>query len=132
LQWIIIGGIFYAPTVFCISASVLFFYRRLFPIASTKRAVTIFLVIHVLWALACFFGSVFICSPVNLAWAPLMVQAVNVGKCMKYPLFFVAILSLELGLNAAVLVMPIKQTFSLQLNLQTRLMLMFVFLLGGA
>jgi hypothetical protein len=59
------------------------------------------------------------------------VQAVHMDKCMKYPYFFLTMLSLELGLNASVLVMPIKQTLGLQLDLKTRLMLIFVFMLGG-
>jgi len=109
------------------------FYRRVFPIESTKRWIKIFLGLHILWAFACFFGSMFICYPMELAWAPLMVQAQpeNATKCMKYPMFFISITSLELGLNAAVLLMPIKQVIGLKLNLQTRLMLAFVFLLGG-
>ncbi|KAH7135961.1 hypothetical protein B0J11DRAFT_565217 [Dendryphion nanum] len=131
VKWCSIAGMLYPITVLCISLSILFFYRRVFPIQSMKRLVTIFLVIHVMWTIAAFFAQIFICSPVELAWAPIMIQAQNIDKCINYPIFFLSILSIELGLNAAVLFLPIKQVIGLKMNLQTRLMLVFVFLLGG-
>ncbi|KAF2748446.1 hypothetical protein M011DRAFT_476458 [Sporormia fimetaria CBS 119925] len=130
-KWATIAGMLYTPTVLCISVSVLLFYRRIFPIQSIKRLVTVFLIAHVLWGLATFFGSVFICYPIELAWADIITQSQNMQKCMQYPKFFLATMSLELGLNAAVLALPLKQVLGLQLNAKTRIMLVFVFLLGG-
>lgn len=56
----------------------------------------------------------------------------NAHVGIDYPLFFVSTMSIELGLNAAVLVLPIRQSLMLQMSLQTRLMLSVVFLLGGS
>jgi hypothetical protein len=112
--------------------SVLFFYRRIFPVQEFRRITDIVIALHVAWALAVGLAQIFMCSPVWIAWSDAITFITNIDKCINYPVLFVIGLSIELVLNVVVLALPIRETIKLQLNFRMKCMLACVFLLGGA
>ncbi|KAF1950439.1 hypothetical protein CC80DRAFT_539675 [Byssothecium circinans] len=129
IYWVYIAGVFYFPIALCAACSILFFYRRVFPVQETKRLVDIFIVLHVLWGISTTIAEIFMCTPLNIPWTnPSAVPE----KCINYPLFFVVAMSLEIVLNTAVLALPIREIMNLKMSMATKLSLGGIFLIGGA
>lgn len=116
----------------CISISVLLFYRRVFPVQQFRRIVDTLIGVHVAWTIALTVVHLCSCTPITMLWTNVKFLLANRAKmCLNYPLAFVALLSIELVLNVAVLFLPVRQIMKLKLDLGSRFMLSFIFLLGG-
>jgi hypothetical protein len=118
----------YFPTVLCISLSILFFYRRIFPLEGFGRIVLVIIILHVLWAISGFVVNTFPCWPIDTQWNDIPNFE---AKCINYPQFFLASMCIEVVLNTSTLVLPISQVMQLQLGLWTRVSVSSIFLLGG-
>lgn len=123
-----IAGEFYPPLILMLKLSILSFYRRLFPVPSFERVVTIVAVVSILWFIPAFFGETFLCTPVDAMWNDFAHAA---EKCGDYGLFFAIMISFEIVIDAVILAMPISQVVQLQLSWGSRATLVGIFLLGG-
>ena len=80
----------------------------------------------VLWTVPAFFAELFTCVPLA-AWRNPKIK----GKCIDYPKFRAAIMSLEVVLDSVILALPIREIIKLQMPLKRKIMVSCVFLLGG-
>ncbi|KAJ4289020.1 hypothetical protein N0V90_011362 [Kalmusia sp. IMI 367209] len=110
------------------AVSILLFYRTIFPVQEFKRIVDLFIGIEVATGISGTMAQVFACKPMSVAWT---YPSENMEKCIKYPAFFISILTIELLGDIAILALPIYQITKLKLDVNTRWMLSVVFLLGG-
>jgi hypothetical protein len=64
--------------------------------------------------------------PANSNWDP----SVTGGKCIDFRNFFIAACSLELGLDAVILVMPLREVYKLRMSKKKKLLVSFIFFVG--
>ena len=134
--------IFYVLAPLTVKISALFLYKRVFVTPGFIRFVNIMLFIMAAWGLASFFVSVFNCIPVQAFWT-------EEGTCIvlrvwvsdqKRPLSGPSLIAHEVYaygivniiLDFLVWLTPIPLIWQLQLGLQQRVALTFVFTLGLA
>ena len=116
----------YAFTSITTKLSILFLYRRLFPVEPFCR---ITLILAFIWAIVGVTGIVTVsipCRPIRKYWQPQIP-----GSCYKsnqVELFFQII---DIIMDAATLALPVKVIFGLQMSARKKLILYFIFLLGG-
>ncbi|KAF2014353.1 hypothetical protein BU24DRAFT_481797 [Aaosphaeria arxii CBS 175.79] len=128
LQSIYIGALFYFPVILLTNLSILFLYRRLFPVESFKRWSAILMVCHIVWFIPSFVVQTAMCTPPSVMWQrPDLIK----DKCIPYATFFIVVCSFELVLDAAILAMPCFYIVNLHLPWQRRMELLVIFLLGG-
>ncbi|KAK7192318.1 hypothetical protein DPSP01_004910 [Paraphaeosphaeria sporulosa] len=128
LRAVYIAGEFYFPVIFFTNMSILFLYRRLFPVQSFKLLTTILMVAHALWVIPAFAAETAMCSPPSVLWeAPLLIPE----KCFFYSTFFIVMCSVELVLDVCVLALPLFYVSRLKLPWPRKAELSFIFLLGG-
>jgi len=120
------SAIFYYLVDTTVRISVVWYYRRIFPIPSFRRLSMIMIGICILWCIPGFFLELFDCVPLSSYWDP----AVS-GRCINYMLYYVIIMSVEVVLDAAILVLPLKQVYRLQMTGQKKTLVCGIFLLGG-
>jgi len=108
--------------------SIILLYHRIFGI-DHRSAIGIRVVgtLNILWMLAAFFGLVFECRPVSFAWDPIIVK----GTCFNISLFTVLIEIPNSLLDFVMMAIPISMIRKLQIPLHEKLILIFIFLLGG-
>ncbi|KAF1961726.1 hypothetical protein CC80DRAFT_531558 [Byssothecium circinans] len=126
-----ISGCMYAPTVVLTAVSILFFYRRIFPVTQFKRIVDLLILVQAGTGIGGGFAQIFVCRDLAVMKADAPTLQNSMHKCINYPAFFLAILTIELTGNVAILLLPIQQIVQLKLDRNTRGMLVVVFLLGG-
>ncbi|KAL1603711.1 hypothetical protein SLS60_005301 [Paraconiothyrium brasiliense] len=128
LRGVYIAGEFYFPIIFFTNMSILFLYRRLFPVQSFKRLTTILMVAHALWVIPAFAAETAMCSPPSVLWLqPLLIPE----KCFFYSTFFIVMCSTELLLDVCVLALPLFYVSRLKLPWTRKAELLFIFVLGG-
>lgn len=66
-----------------------------------------------------------ICFPLDKLWNPL-----KPGRCLDFNLYYLIIGIIETLLDLAILVLPVRAVFKVQLPLKKRFMLAGIFLLG--
>jgi hypothetical protein len=109
-----------------IRLSILVFYRSIFDVNSKFRKASFALgITTILWAVACTFANIFMCTPVSHYWDPL-----GEGKCQNFLLFFLIVVVFEIVMDAVLLVLPIPALLGLKMPLGTRLSIIGIFLLG--
>lgn len=120
----------YAPTVVATSVSILLFYRSAFPVEEVKKIVDMSLGCQAATCIAGTAVQTFVCRPMTAAmYFPR--GGPDMTKCINYPAFFIAILTIELLGDIGILGLPIWQVSKLKLDSNTKWQLSVVFLLGG-
>lgn len=66
------------------------------------------------------------CTPISHLWKPL-----SPGHCRNFVLFYAIVSSIETGIDAAILLLPVRPVLNLHLPLQTRLAILGIFVLGS-
>ena len=118
---------FYFPGSLSTKLSILYLYRRIFPVPNFKLASSIVIVICVLWALGCGIAQIFMCNPPQKLWHPEMK-----GYCFQYGKYLVAALSFEITIDALILSLPVYWIVGmLQLSAWRKAQVIGIFLLGG-
>ncbi|PVI08102.1 hypothetical protein DM02DRAFT_690581 [Periconia macrospinosa] len=126
---IYIAGEFYMPIILFTNISILLLYRRLFPIPSFELRSNILIIAHILWFIPSLVGETVLCSPPSLLWEnPKEIP----NKCIMYSNFFITMLTIELCLDIAILVLPLFYISTLRLlPWKRKAGLVGIFLLGG-
>jgi hypothetical protein len=120
------AGIFYITAITLIKLSVLLMYRRLFPSRRFQIGLAVLALISILWWIAFTIVSIFQCQPVSKVWLP---SAEGTCVDLKESALWNAISNIVI--DVAILCMPIGQIWKLRLNLEQKLSLCFIFLLGS-
>lgn len=113
--------------LFFADLSILALYRRSFrPHKKLQVAVYIVGAMCTAWWIGTMLGIAFICSPVDSSWNPLVP-----GKCYKLQNANIAIGIPNSFIDIIIVTMPIKVIKDLHLPSKQKIILCFVFLLGG-
>lgn len=108
-----------------IKISILLFYRRLFPLRRLLVASSIIGAIVVAWYIAIQITAIFQCLPIHYFWL-----RVGRGHCIRTTNFYIALASLNLATDVAVLILPIPFIWQIQIRKSKKLSLSAVFLVG--
>ncbi|KAI5789702.1 hypothetical protein DFH27DRAFT_208533 [Peziza echinospora] len=131
LKVIFTHSILYTLNVFMVKASLLFFYKRLFPKdwIKTQRAISWFIVFNFAYAIASCLVFAFHCSPVHAFW--------DISKRLQGCPSFRTSIQVYTGIRGAsvlcdifILVLPMKYVWGFKLPLKHRLGLACIFGLG--
>ena len=106
--------------------SILFLYRRIFTTVSFQKWVTVVASTCVLWGVGAFIAAILKCIPLKDAWNP-----ADTGTCYNTGLFVVVSESINLLQDIIIVLMPVGMIRRLQLPLQQKVSLCFIFLTGG-
>ena len=115
----------FIPTT-AIRIGILSYYRRIFPIPSFRRLSMLFIITCVLYCVPATIAEIFACTPVAAIWDPAIA-----GNCITYTLFYVIILSIEIVLDACILLLPLREVHRLQMAPRKKILVSLIFLLGG-
>jgi hypothetical protein len=111
----------------CAKNSILFFYSRIFAVDRTfSLSIKIITILNTSWFIAATVSLVFQCRPVAKAWDPLLP-----GKCFPFPPYMVAIEVPNSLLDFVIMALPINMLRSLRINLKEKVVLVFIFVMGG-
>ncbi|KAL8927669.1 MAG: hypothetical protein Q9172_001229 [Xanthocarpia lactea] len=118
---------FYIPAAVSVKLSLLCLYRRIFPTQSFRLASVVVMILVSIWGITYFFVNLFICNPPRKFWDPTVP-----GFCFNYgkPGLLVG-LSVEIGLDCTILVLPIKMISGLQMNTGKKVSVAIIFLVGA-
>lgn len=126
-QGIIAGEVIYNPAIFCIKASILYLYHRVFSVSPKFT--------KILWAvgglvfsysLVQALGSTIQCFPLRAVWEPLQHH-----WCMNLALAGTILGTFNVLTDFVILALPIHPLWRLQRPLKEKIEIMAMFLLGG-
>lgn len=102
-------------------------YLRLFPTRFVKYGTGILGTVATMWFISILLVVIFQCSPVAMAWDPL----ISTGHCVDKEQFFLGNSIPNILTDLAILCLPMYQVYQLNVNRGRKIGLVFVFLLGG-
>ena len=121
------ASILVAVSITAAKASILMLYMRVFSVNDRFfLAVKIAHLMNILWMIAAILSLVLQCSPVEKAWNPL-----KKGKCFSFAKLTIAIEVPNALLDFAIMALPMNMLRKLHASLRDKLVLAFVFFLGG-
>lgn len=82
--------------------------------------------LSIAWLISAFVVGVVYCIPLDKFWHPF-----KPGRCLNFNLFYLLIGVFETVIDIAILVLPVRATFKVQLPLKTKLIVSSIFLVGG-
>jgi hypothetical protein len=110
--------------------SILLFYRRIFSASAFHKNTSLYVMLFAsAWFLATAIATLCICRPLHLIWYP--EQQTKARKCGKWPYMIFTLLITDALIDLAVLLIPIRTAFTLQLPKRAKVGLAGVFALGG-
>lgn len=120
----------YPPIIFCIKASILLLYRRIFPSESLRIACYVLITFTALYALTGVLVLTISCLPSHEATD---LEPVANFKCSEDYLKSILLVTLitNVVLDGIILCLPLPLIWRLKTNLRRRLQLTFVFTLGS-
>jgi hypothetical protein len=110
-------------SMFCCKISVLLFYRHIFFIEERYRKASMALMIV---ATAWLISNLFTCQPVPSFWS-----AAKSGTCLNLNAVFLTTGIIDTLIDLAILLLPIRIVFMLQLPTKTKVAVAGIFALGG-
>ena len=116
----------YALTVTATKLSILYLYRRIFSVQRFRQISFAVAAVCVLWWLIFTIIVMNPCRPVKKFWQPQIE-----GHCYNFDEFFLGAAVADVVLDAVILALPIKMILGLQMSYRRKVMLCFVFLVGG-
>jgi hypothetical protein len=122
-----VGCILYAVVIAVIKISILVLYRSLFPTPGINLATKIIGAISIAWGIETALVGTFSCTPVRAFWD----LSVTERTCINTTNFFIANSTAHVMLDIAILVLPIKKVWALNMSLRHKIVVSFMFLLGG-
>ena len=119
----------YFSLIGTIKISILLMYRRIFAVAvdSFRQQSLALGVIVVLWWLSGTTATAVYCVPLQQFW----VGPSAGGYCWNYNIFWMVMGAIEVVIDTAILLLPVRMVWPLQLNLQNKIFVIGIFLLGG-
>lgn len=78
------------------------------------------------WFIGVQIANLCICLPIDIFW-----HRTKPGRCLNFNLFYLVAGITETVIDAAILALPIRAVFTVQIALKTKLLVSGIFLLGG-
>ncbi|KAL2068999.1 hypothetical protein VTL71DRAFT_15337 [Oculimacula yallundae] len=103
------------------------FYLRVFVNKKFQLIVKLTMVCNIVFTISIMCASLFECIPVSVAWQ----VSLKGGHCLNYSAASWAYGSLTVAIDIITLVLPIMQIWALQMSLQKKISVCFVFTLGA-
>ena len=123
--------VLFTTTISLVKFSILAFYRTTFkPSKEFQRASVVVSAFCAIWFLVCFFVSIFQCSPPWAAW-DLALFASGQAQCIAYGKFIIGYEITNILLDVAILALPIRAVWTLQMSKARKTILGGIFALGG-
>jgi hypothetical protein len=122
-----VGCILYAVVIAVIKISILLLYRSLFPTSGINLATRATAIVSVAWGLETALVGIFSCTPVNAFWDINVTQK----KCINTTAFFIVNSAVHVIIDIAILTIPVRKVWALKMTLQKKVVVCFMFLLGG-
>ncbi|KAJ5604843.1 hypothetical protein N7510_009997, partial [Penicillium lagena] len=121
-----IAYIFYALSVVSIKVLLIAILLRIFAVRTMMARFMIGLLIFILaYYTAVIFVRIFLCTPISAYWIP------NTGQCVDLRALFTVDSFVSLFTDAAILVLPIVLTWSLQLRMTQKIKVVAILGAGG-
>ncbi|KAK4221867.1 hypothetical protein QBC38DRAFT_376328 [Podospora fimiseda] len=127
LMSLFIGNTILYLSFFLARMSILSLYRRVFATPKFKRACLILMGVNLAFFIGAEVGNFCICIPIDIFWHRLKTG----GRCLNFNLFSFIIGLVELVLDTAILVLPIRAIVALQMPTKTKALISGIFLVGG-
>ncbi|KAF2011503.1 hypothetical protein BU24DRAFT_466203 [Aaosphaeria arxii CBS 175.79] len=118
---------FVLTSIYCVKISILLFYRRIFFITTGYKQVSLALmVLSTAWYIASQVANLLTCQPVDSFW-----NRRKPGKCSNFNAMYLGTGTVDLLIDVAILVLPIRMAFNLHLPTRTKVAVAGIFSLGG-
>ncbi|KAG8165767.1 hypothetical protein KVR01_004319 [Diaporthe batatas] len=114
------------PTVGVTKISVVLLYQRIFTTQRFKMLCWILIMINCAWTIAFTLALTFSCIPVASSW-----DLTLDSTCVDLKTLFTTALATDVATDFLVLILPIYKIWQLQMSTARKIMVMFIFLLGG-
>jgi hypothetical protein len=105
--------------------SIVWQYRRVFPIKWVKTTCNVLLGLLTLYTLYSFFGAIFICVPVRAAWGLLP------RSCSNYSIYYLLTSVSNIALDIVIYILPVKPILDLAVSRNQKIVLLGVFTFGA-
>ncbi|KAI9713566.1 MAG: hypothetical protein M1820_000948 [Bogoriella megaspora] len=115
----------YYFSISCIKFSVIFLYRRIFSTPTFLKISTGIGLLCLAYMIVGVVAGFLYCRPMEHFWNPTVE-----GECFNFDNFFLVMSIVEILIDVALLLLPLRMIAKLQLNLQKKLMLCGIFALG--
>jgi hypothetical protein len=125
-QAVVISAASYPWTLGLVRIALLMFLLQIFPNRRFQLAVKLLIVYTSLHTLAFFFAVIFQCSPVSFAWDKELG-----GHCLNLTALTYAAAVLSGVLDCITLLLPLNELRKLQLSLDKKLGVIFIFIIGS-
>lgn len=122
-----VGCILYAIAIGVVKVSILLLYGSLFPTPGINLATKIIGAISVAWGIETALVGILSCRPVKAFWD----ITVTEKKCINTTAFFIANSAVHVIIDIAILTLPIRKVWPLKMSVQKKVVVSFMFLLGG-
>ena len=126
MQSLYVAQIVYGLALLFLKISILLLYRGLFPTPGMLRAINAVGVFVFLWELSTGIVDVFPCWPIARYWDPLIP-----GRCVTMPDFFFGKAIPNINGDFAILILPIRPVWALNITTREKIILLCMFLTGG-
>jgi hypothetical protein len=122
-----VGCVLYAVSLAVIKISILLLYRSLFPTRGMDVATKIIGLISIAWGLETALVGIFSCTPVEGFWD----LALTKKRCINTTAFFTANSAVHVIIDITILALPVRKVWALKMSLNNKVVVSFMFLLGG-
>jgi hypothetical protein len=124
---------FIAFAEYACKMSILFYCRNIFFIArSYRKASLALMVISTIWVLASVLTTVMLCQPISAFWTNHHPQIPDPGECSHpWGISFLMVHGVGILIDIAILLLPIRTVFTLQMAKKTKYAVAGIFALGG-
>lgn len=130
-QWAWVNEILYSPVISIIKTVILLQYIRLFAPNRSVDPLLFFaswtlIALIVLWNFACFWVSIFACSPVEKFWNTLITD----GKCLNFSLNILLTCLFNIITDVVILILPSRAVWRLRIPLKKKFAIVSLFGIG--
>lgn len=117
---------FYVFDITAIKITILLLYTSLFPGKGFATAARLIAAVCCAWAIACLLGAIFTCNPIRGFWD----QSVP-STCLDSSKFFIGNAAPNIATDIAILCLPIREVWRLQMSARTKMVVSGFFLAGA-
>jgi hypothetical protein len=116
----------YVTAVMLIKLALLSMYLRIFPSRGFRLMSALIAAVVISWWIAICAVCIFQCNPIKKAWLPWID-----GTCINLKASFIGNAIPNIATDVAILCMPVRQIWKLQVNMAQKLSMLVIFLLGS-
>ncbi|KAK0112312.1 hypothetical protein ONS96_001560 [Cadophora gregata f. sp. sojae] len=122
-----IAATLYFSVVTAIKISILYMYRRIFPIDEFYLQSQVVGGLVIIWWLVGSILTIISCLPVNRLW----IGPSAGGYCFNFNIYWMSMGAVELVIDTLLLILPVRMVLGLRLSRQQKVLVVGIFVLGG-